>query len=89
MAIVGGYARYKPFYNHDGSLSQYALACGYVQRDIRGRWEYVLWKEHGTYHVAVYDRASSSPRSFIDAAYREAFDSLTKARKWRVDAREL
>jgi len=37
------------FYNKDGSLTKYALACGYVQK--KGNRQ--LYQEHTCYHVIV------------------------------------
>jgi len=42
------------FYNSDGELTAYALACGYIEtagayKD--GDWWSMLYHEHGHYHV--------------------------------------
>jgi len=37
------------FYNKDGSLTRYALSCGYVQQ--KGNAE--LYREHSCYHVVA------------------------------------
>lgn len=56
------------FYNKDGSLTKYALACGYVQK--KGNRQ--LYQEHTCYHVVV-----EIEGKFL----RESTYSLTEARK--------
>jgi len=56
------------FYNKDGSLTKYALLCGYVQK--KGNRQ--LYQEHTCYHVIVE----------VDGKFlRESTHSLTEARK--------
>ena len=57
------------FFNKDGSLSAYSLACGKVQQNIHG---VKLWKEHNCYHVL---------RNFKGTIQQNETDSLTEARK--------
>ena len=64
------------FYNADGSLTRYGLACGYIERVVKGNNSLELWLEHNCYHVRQHN--SISGRVFWDV-----FDSdqLTQARK--------
>lgn len=57
------------FYNKDGSLTRYALACGYVQR--KGNTQ--LYREHECYHVVA-----EVGTKFL----RQSTWSLTEARKF-------
>lgn len=62
------------FYNFDGSLTKYALACGYCEKEGKGENRKTLYQEHCTYHV------TSTINGKIEWF---AFDKneLTKARK--------
>lgn len=68
------------FHNNDGSLTAYALACGYVQTETvnGGRFEVRLSGGGGSgcYHVQVWDEELS-----LGMAAWESFDTLTEARK--------
>lgn len=45
---------YTKFYNPDGSLTQYAFACGYVERYEPSNNNYcLLYMEHNHYHVQI------------------------------------
>jgi hypothetical protein len=66
------------FYNNNGSLTRYGLACGYVDRKESvksGNWK-ELYMEHSHFHV----RAGRKDSKF---SIWEVFsnDELTKARK--------
>lgn len=66
------------FYNKDGSLTDYALSCGYVHEITNpktGR-KLTLTKEHSTYCVSCYDFDAHK------SLYKEYFYSLVKARKY-------
>ena len=57
-------------------LSAYQLACGYTQRlPYLDKISILLWKEHGVYHVRVYDHENSKRLSW------ESFRLLKDARK--------
>jgi hypothetical protein len=47
------------FHNKDGSLTRYALACGYVEKEYhnypQGRAYTTLYMEHGVYNVRSFD----------------------------------
>ena len=68
------------FYNNNGDLTAYALACGYIE--IAGQYTLgskawaKLWHEHGHYHVK-YSLGEES-------GYTERWDftTLAKARKY-------
>ena len=36
-----------------GAVSEYGLACGYVQRSSKGSSRVDLYREHNTYHVKL------------------------------------
>lgn len=52
------------YYNRDGSLTGYALACGYIEQfeQVNGaEWIHVtLWNEHGVLHVQRYSNATGA-----------------------------
>jgi len=56
------------FKNKDGSLTRYALSCGYVEKNK----DLTLGMEHGFYYV----RGFRSQKHIM-----ESFDSIKKARK--------
>lgn len=60
------------FYNKDGSLTQYAFGCGYLEVEKMGTHSRItLGKEHGVYHI----------KGFVsDVRVWEVFDHLTPAR---------
>ena len=65
------------FYNKDGQLSRYGLACGYVQKtEKNGKWK-DMYMEHSHFHV----RTGNDGEKF---SVWEVFsgDELTKARKF-------
>lgn len=63
------------FYNADGSLTRYGLACGYIESTREGNSHLTIWLEHNCYHVRL---TNDNGRVFWDT-----FDSnqLTQARK--------
>lgn len=65
------------FRNNDGSLTVYALACGYIQTEAipGGRFKVRLFGD-GCYHVQVRDEELT-----LGLAAWETFDTLTEARK--------
>lgn len=42
---------YRKFKNKNGSLTKYALACGYVQTKQTNNGERTLWHENACFHV--------------------------------------
>ena len=68
------------FRNNDGSLTAYALACGYVQFERVNGGRFVVRLSggggSGCYHVQVWDEKLS-----LGMAAWETFDTLTEARK--------
>lgn len=63
------------FYNADGQLSAYGLACGYVEKQEKNNIQTTFYKEHDMFHVKTYDF-----NNHIRLAW-ESFESLTAARK--------
>lgn len=64
------------FHNTDGSLTEYALACGYVQAvEVCDRYTVRLTKD-GCYHVKVSDKQLD-----LGLAAWETADTLGEARK--------
>lgn len=63
------------FYNKNGTLTDYALSCGYVEtRPISFNGEKRLSKSHGVYHVIA--------RNDDNGVYvMQSFHRLTNARK--------
>ncbi len=61
------------FYNRDGSLNSYGLACGYVEIKAKDNKIKKLFKEHNHFHVEHGQRGE-----FLQW---ETFDTLTQARK--------
>lgn len=77
-AVVGAGPKFR---NADGTLTSYALACGYVEKaegPVHGVW---LWHEGACYHV----RRHHNPDHAGEAGYIRlswwAFDTLTEARR--------
>lgn len=73
------------FYNQDGSLTAYALACGHIQSEtvLDGRFDVRLrLSADGCYHVKVRDRDLE-----MGLAAWETYDTLTEARKGVRQAR--
>ena len=64
----------KPFYNKDGSLTHYALSCGYIESATVGENHLTMWLEHNCYHVRLHNNKTG--RVFWDV-----FDNLTPARE--------
>lgn len=66
-----------PFYNRDGSLTDYSLHCGYVQTHTTSTLQFyartTLHHEHGTYHI-------QSSGGYAKAIWDVA-DTLTAARR--------
>lgn len=62
------------FYNKDGSLTVYALACGYIQWWSVDTIKVKLWMEASTFHVSSRDENSSEPADWV------VYESLTTAR---------
>ena len=65
------------FYNKDGQLSRYGLACGYVQRTEKEGSYKEMYMEHSHFHV----KSGKISEKF---SVWEVFcnDELTKARKF-------
>ena len=63
------------FYNKDGTLTAYALACGYIETSEKNDIKITLWKE-GCFHVRKHD-FNKGIRIFW-----KSFDNLTSARKF-------
>jgi hypothetical protein len=66
------------FKNKDGSLSAYALACGYVESKRLFNATVTLFMEHSHYHVQVFD-AGMNKRILWETFTQ---DELSKARKY-------
>ncbi len=71
----------RPFYNADGSLTRYGLACGYIEATDKGDNHLSMWLEHNAYHVRLHNNTAG--RVFWDV-----FDNLTLARKRYNTARK-
>ena len=63
------------FHNASGTLTDYALGCGYLEKRTDGKIETTLWKEHGVYHVRQHE-FDGRGRIFWDT-----YHTLTEARK--------
>ena len=81
------------FHRKDGSLTAYAFACGYIQRQTIGSKQITLWVEHGCHHVRAHDFNSDVVHTESGVRGRLfwlSFDTLTEARKiYRQKLREL
>ena len=67
------------FYNKDGTLTKYALACGYVEK-YEGLKGYVkLWQEYHVFHVLLH--LSHSIEETSPKWLTFDYGQLTKARK--------
>lgn len=64
------------FYNRSGTLTAYALACGYIEREVYPECTVELFMEHAHYQVQLI--ATMPYRKIIDW---ESFDNLTDARR--------
>jgi len=64
------------FYNRDGSLSRYALACGYVERSERENVIVTMYQEHSVYHVRAFDHADRGRLAW------KVFSTVTAARTY-------
>jgi hypothetical protein len=63
------------FYNKNGSLTAYSLACGYIEKKEKNNVTLTLWKE-GCYHVRKHNHF------FGKRIFWQSFNSLTKARQF-------
>lgn len=59
----------------NGRLTNYALACGYVERRYSGHERITLWKEHHVFHVRGTERHTGKRTFWL------SFDKLSDARK--------
>lgn len=72
------------FYSTDGSLTEYAFSCGYIEQ----RGEIKLSMEHGVYSVIGFTKIVpenvKSPVQLVDDSYRiyQQFDDLREARSF-------
>jgi hypothetical protein len=64
----------KKFYNADGSLTIYALACGYIEEKETDQGHFTMWMEHGAFHVRGYSHDH-------ERLMWDVFNNVTKARK--------
>ena len=62
------------FYNKDGSLNLYSLACGYIEKHDKNDIAITLYKD-SIYHVRAYDFKNNKRLQWL------TFESLSKARK--------
>ena len=62
------------FYNKNGSLNLYSLACGYIEKSDHNNICVTLW-EDSIYHVKVYSFHTHKRQVWL------TFESLSKARK--------
>lgn len=63
------------FYNSNGTLTGYALACGYVEKAETDTNKKQMYREHNTFHVRA---GKIGERTNI----WECFEKLTDARKF-------
>jgi len=72
-------AAFRLFYTAKSWLTDYALRCGYVERDEHNGVSTTLWNEHGTFHVRQH--SDSAGRIFWDSfgSVREARARFTRA----------
>ena len=64
------------FYNKNGTLTDYALSCGYIEVFSIASTKVTLWKEYGAYHVRKHDHGTGERVSW------EVFDRLSEARRF-------
>lgn len=65
-------------YTRHGDLTDYGLACGYVQTRYAGPCKVTMWKEHGKFHVrGVYHMGQRKG----ERAFWQTHDKLSDARK--------
>lgn len=57
-----------------GRLTEYAFACGYVERRAFGTVESTMWREGGVYHVRSHDFGTGTRVCW------QTFHTLTTAR---------
>jgi hypothetical protein len=72
------------FKNKDGSLTVYALACGYVQKVEKAELSAELYHEGAVYQVRYFNRNADFSLPFNDpngGRFWLSFDNLTEARK--------
>lgn len=70
--------------NKDGLLSQYGLACGYVDESGLGEITVKLYADGDCYHVRLSDRNKELSKPFNDSKggrFWLSFDNLTEARQ--------
>jgi hypothetical protein len=70
------------FYNSQGRLTVYALACGYIELTEHNGQALSLWHEGGAYQVRVHDHTTGK-RILWDSFYSllEARDRYDRAKK--------
>jgi hypothetical protein len=56
-------------------LTSYDLSCGYVETKIKNGFRHKLYREHGTYHVMIFDENSGKRIEW------NSYRLLTEARK--------
>lgn len=70
------------FYNADGSLSAYALGCGYVEVAENADYRCELYREHGCYHVRLLDyKARDAGAPFREWRQWQSTPTLSEARR--------
>lgn len=75
------------FRNADGSLTLYALACGYIESTEGPLYGVRLWQD-GCFHVRRHHNGRQL-RGYIQDSW-ECFDSLTEARKfYKAEVRKI
>lgn len=63
------------FRNRDGTLTRYALACGYIEQGTGMHGSNVtMWMEHGYLHVRAHDHEEGIRREWA------TFETLKEAR---------
>jgi hypothetical protein len=71
------------FYEANGELTRYAMACGYIMRTERGADSVEFWMEHNTYHVRHHSTETGR-------VFWSVFDTIGKARRcYRKTAKKI
>lgn len=72
------------FYRKDGTLTKYALACGYVEKmELDTNNRVTLYQEHSTFHIVGFFKGERFWLSYDN-------DQLSQARKdYRLKCRQL
>jgi hypothetical protein len=79
------------FVNKTGWLTQYALACGYIETNEGWNNKRIacLWKEHGVFHVKAYDENEQQNYWYAFRLYGDAKKAYIACLKERNSKRTI